>query len=99
MMTGEYFATHGLVSGDLERFAQSQAEPALVLTIPESRLISIMGCFERAKSHCSSSTRIGWFYRLAIRGRRQTWCRGTSGLARAFFYAGARSLIVSHWEV
>ena len=22
-----------------------------------------------------------------------------SGLARAFFYAGARSLVVSHWEV
>ena len=22
-----------------------------------------------------------------------------SGLARAFFYAGARSLLVSHWEV
>jgi CHAT domain-containing protein len=31
-----YFATHGLVSGDLERFAQSQSEPALVLTIPET---------------------------------------------------------------
>jgi CHAT domain-containing protein len=30
-----YFATHGLVSGDLEQFANSKAEPALVLTIPE----------------------------------------------------------------
>jgi CHAT domain-containing protein len=29
-------------------------------------------------------------------------CQGAeslSGLARAFFYAGARSLLVSHWEV
>ena len=24
---------------------------------------------------------------------------GLSGLARAFFYAGARSVLVSHWEV
>jgi hypothetical protein len=31
-----YFGTHGLVSGELEQFAQSQSEPALVLTIPEN---------------------------------------------------------------
>jgi tetratricopeptide (TPR) repeat protein/CHAT domain-containing protein len=30
-----YFATHGLVAGDLELFAKSKAEPALALTIPQ----------------------------------------------------------------
>jgi CHAT domain-containing protein len=30
-----YFATHGLVSGELERFSKAKAEPALVLTIPD----------------------------------------------------------------
>jgi len=42
----------------------------------------------------------GWSYPVA------TLLQGTSlgprrlsGLARAFFYAGARSLLVSHWEV
>src|SRR5262249_46543205 len=29
-----YFATHGLVSGDLEQFAKGKAEPALAFTIP-----------------------------------------------------------------
>ena len=28
-----YFATHGLVSGDLEQFANTKAEPALALTV------------------------------------------------------------------
>ena len=26
-------------------------------------------------------------------------CRHLSGLARAFFYAGARALLVSHWQM
>jgi hypothetical protein len=30
-----YFATHGLLSGDLKQFAKSTAEPALALTIPD----------------------------------------------------------------
>ena len=30
-----YFATHGLVAGDLELFAKSKAEPALALSMPE----------------------------------------------------------------
>jgi CHAT domain-containing protein len=30
-----YFATHGLVAGDLEAFAKDKAEPALALSIPE----------------------------------------------------------------
>jgi CHAT domain-containing protein len=33
-------------------------------------------------------------------GRRQTGAEALSGLARAFFYAGARALLVSHyWSV
>ena len=30
-----YFATHGLVSGDLDEFAKGKVEPALALTIPD----------------------------------------------------------------
>ena len=29
-----YFATHALVAGETEKFAQAKAEPALVLSIP-----------------------------------------------------------------
>jgi hypothetical protein len=32
---GVYFATHGLVAGDLEAFVERNAEPALALTMPE----------------------------------------------------------------
>src|SRR5262249_1177016 len=31
-----YFATHGLVAGEVEKFAKVKAEPALALTIPET---------------------------------------------------------------
>src|SRR5439155_15340165 len=30
-----YFATHGLVSGEVKKFAKVNAEPALALTIPD----------------------------------------------------------------
>ncbi len=30
-----YFATHGLVAGDLQEFTKAKAEPALAFTIPE----------------------------------------------------------------
>jgi len=32
-------------------------------------------------------------------GARQGEATALSGLARVFFYAGARALLVSHWEV
>ena len=32
-------------------------------------------------------------------GGRRGWAEALSGLARAFFYAGARALLVSHWYV
>ena len=30
-----YFATHGLVAGDLQAFTKAKAEPALAFTIPD----------------------------------------------------------------
>jgi CHAT domain-containing protein len=42
---------------------------------------------------------IGWCSPLATRRQKKPGAEALSGLARAFFYAGARSLIVSHWSV
>jgi len=37
--------------------------------------------------------------RLAARFFKRSLAEALSGLARAFFYAGARALLVSHWPV
>jgi CHAT domain-containing protein len=42
---------------------------------------------------------IGRFFQPAIRRQETSLARSLSGLARAFFYAGARALLVSHWPV
>ena len=44
-------------------------------------------------------TRIGRYFRPAILPQATPGAEGLSGLARAFFYAGARSLLVSYWPV
>jgi CHAT domain-containing protein len=46
----------------------------------------------------SSSMPIGLSYRPATR-RQERSAEALSGLARAFFYTGSRSLLVSHWYV
>ena len=95
-----YFATHGLVSGDLERFAQSQAEPALVLTIPETPNDFDNGLLQ-ASEIALLKLNADWVVLSACNTAAddKPGAEVLSGLARAFFYAGARSLIVSHWEV
>jgi CHAT domain-containing protein len=95
-----YFATHGLVSGDLERFAQSQAEPALVLTIPEKPTEYDNGLLQ-ASEIALLKLNADWVVLSACNTAAddKPGAEALSGLARAFFYAGARSLIVSHWEV
>src|ERR1700730_10230763 len=53
-----------------------------------------MGCWTRARWPSSSSTRTGCCSRPATpRARTASWG------ARAFFYAGARSVLASHWAV
>ena len=95
-----YFATHGLVSGELERFAQSQSEPALVLTIPEKPTDFDNG-LPQASEIALLKLNADWVVLSACNTAAddKPGAEALSGLARAFFYAGARSLIVSHWEV
>ncbi len=93
-----YFATHGLLPGEL----QCQAEPALVLTPPsEATARADDGLLEASEvaslklnadlvvlSACNTAGGAGRFGGDAL-----------SGLAEAFFHAGARSLLASHWQV
>ena len=91
------FATHGLVAGDLPKLG----EPALVLTPPAhptSEDDGLLRASEVSKlkldadfvilSACNTAASDG-----------APGAEGLSGLAKAFFYAGARSLLVSHWPV
>jgi CHAT domain-containing protein len=95
-----YFATHGLVSGELERFAKSKAEPALVLTIPEKPTDFDDGLLQ-ASEIAQLKLNADWVVLSACNtaAEEKPGAEALSGLARAFFYAGARSLIVSNWQV
>lgn len=94
-----YFATHGLLPGELK----CQAAPGLVLTPPagQSADKESDGLLEASEisnlrvnadlvvlSACNTAGGGGKFGGEAL-----------SGLAEAFFHAGARSMIVSHWQV
>jgi len=94
-----YFATHGLLPGELK----CQTEPALVLTPPEraagtTDADGLLTASEIAGlrldadlvvlSACNTASPSGAFGGEAL-----------SGLARSFFHAGARALLVTHWQV
>lgn len=92
-----YFATHALLPTELE----CRSQPALLVTrpsgstVPEAGLLdadSILGLKLDADlvvlSACNTAGPAG-----------ESTGESLSGLARAFFYAGARGLLVSHWLV
>jgi CHAT domain-containing protein len=95
-----YFATHALVSGELEEFAESNAEPALALTIPDNPNEFDDGLLT-ASEVAQLKLDADWVVLSACNtaAEEKPGAEALSGLARAFFYAGARSLIVSHWSV
>jgi CHAT domain-containing protein len=91
-----YFATHGLVAGDI----QGLAEPSLVLSIPAEPNDFDDGLLT-ASEVAQLSLNADWVVLSAcntIAGDKPG-AEALSGLARAFFYAGARALLVSHWAV
>jgi CHAT domain-containing protein len=91
------FATHGLLPGDLN----GQTQPALALSAPEvtgnageNGLLTtdkVLGLKLNADwvvlSACNTASGNG------------AGSEAVSGLGRAFFYAGARTLLVSNWPV
>lgn len=91
------FATHGLLAGEIEGLA----EPALVMTPPAVATRDDDGLFtasDAAKLKLSAD----WVVLSACNTAASDGTPGAdglSGLARAFFYAGARTLLVSHWPV
>ena len=91
------FATHGLVAGELS----DQSEPSLVLTPPEIGSKEDDGLLTASEiallkldadlvilSACNTAAADG-----------RPGAQGLSRLATAFFYAGSRALLVSHWPV
>lgn len=91
-----HFATHGLVSGDIEGLA----EPALVMSppaVPTELDDGLLTASEIARLKLNAS----WIILSACNtaGGERPEAEALSGLARAFFYAGARSVLVSHWPV
>ncbi|MBI3372430.1 MAG: CHAT domain-containing protein [Betaproteobacteria bacterium] len=93
------FATHGLMAneGELKR----TAEPALVLTPPEQGTALDDGLLT-AGEIAQLKLNADWVILSACNTAASDGtpgAEGLSGLAKAFFYAGARSLLVSHWSV
>jgi CHAT domain-containing protein len=87
------FATHGLVAGD----ASDLAEPALALAAgakPEDELLL-------ASEAATLKLHAEWVLLSACNTASPDApeAQGLSGLSRAFFFAGAKSLLVSHWRV
>ena len=95
-----YFATHALVAGDVEKFAKAKAEPALVLSIPERPSDEDDGLL-RASDVAMLKLNADFVVLSACNTAAgdKPGAEALSGLARAFFYAGAKSLIVSNWDV
>jgi CHAT domain-containing protein len=95
-----YFATHGFVAGEVEKFAKVKAEPALALTVPETPTEVDDGLLT-ASEVAQSKLNAEWVVLSACNtaAGETPGAEALSGLARAFFYTGAKSLVVSHWEV
>ena len=94
-----YFATHGLLPGEL----RCQSEPGLALTPPSGAASSpnddglleaseVAGLKLNAELVVLSACNTG-------AGGGRLGGESLSGLADAFFHAGARTLVVSHWQV
>lgn len=91
-----YFATHGLVAGDIK----GVGEPSLALSIP-SQPTELDDGLLTASEVAQLKLNADWVVLSAcntIAGDKPG-AEALSGLARAFFYAGARALLVSHWAV
>jgi CHAT domain-containing protein/tetratricopeptide (TPR) repeat protein len=91
-----HFATHGALAGEIS----SATEPGLLLTPPDTAS-DIDDGYLTASEIAALKLDADWVILSACNtaAGEAKGAEALSGLARAFFYAGARSLLVSHWEV
>jgi CHAT domain-containing protein len=91
-----HFATHGALAGELK----AGAEPGLILTPPNEARVEDDG-YLSASEIAGFKINPDWVIlstcNIAASGTDSG--EALSGMARAFFYAGARALPVSHWAV
>jgi len=91
------FATHGLMAGDLPRLTQ----PALAMAADGSEKDNALAPLLTLEDVLGLKLNADWVVLSACNtaaadGRAE---EALSGLARGFFYAGTRSLLVTHWAV
>ena len=91
-----YFATHGLVADEVTGLG----EPSLVLTLPAQPSDLDDGLLT-ASEVAQLRLNADWVVLSACNTAAgdKPGAEALSGLARAFFYAGARALLVCHWAV
>jgi tetratricopeptide (TPR) repeat protein len=96
-----HFATHGLLANETALFAHGRAEPALLLTPPARDKASAEDDGLLKPSDVTGlKLNADWVVMSACNtAGGDEGGEALSGLAKSFFYAGARSLLVSHWYV
>jgi CHAT domain-containing protein len=100
-----HFATHGLMVGGASAVEQALTEPAILLTPPAPDTApaaladdnGLLGSSDIAALNLNAD----WVILSACNtaAGSGTEVEALAGLSRAFLYAGARALLVSHWEV
>jgi CHAT domain-containing protein/tetratricopeptide (TPR) repeat protein len=101
-----HFATHGLLAAETRQVGQTRAEPALLLTPPGQASEEDDGLLT-ATEVAQLKLDADWVILSACNtaagedraGEEPLDAEALSGLARAFFYAGSRALLASHWYV
>jgi len=91
-----HFATHGALAGQIS----GNSEPGLILTPPTEATGTDDG-YLSASEIAALKLDADWVILSACNTAAggAEGAEALSGLARAFFYAGARALLVSHWSV
>ncbi|MEQ1669661.1 MAG: CHAT domain-containing tetratricopeptide repeat protein [Hyphomicrobium sp.] len=92
-----YFATHGLIADDIKGLH----EPALVLTPPDTPTAGDDGLLTASEISEHLKLNADWVVLAACNTAAESkpGAEALSGLAKSFFHAGARALLVSHWRV
>lgn len=95
------FSTHGLTAEQTANHTRGLREPALLLT-PGPKPTLLDDGLLTASEVSELKLNADWVVLSACNtaaGRSASSAESLSGLARAFFFAGARAVMVSHWSV